>query len=97
MIIFDPPLEISMDKLCADLSKDGYVLASLSRDGELLIDVIASHQVEKPAGFTRHVRRWRRERWQAQPVGTGCDNTYWGDLPGGYEFCSGSSEISLLP
>jgi hypothetical protein len=31
------------------------------------------------------------ERWIARVEGCGVGNSYWGDLPGGYEFCGGAS------
>lgn len=63
---------VNQELLRADLAKDGYSLRHLRNDGEL--------QIEDESGIV--------EIWQARVEGCGCNNTIWGDLPGGYEFCS---------
>lgn len=59
-----------------DLAKEGYALASLDSDGELIIRTAPGHF----------------ERYQGRPEGSGTNNEYWGDLPGGYEFCGSFDE-----
>jgi len=67
---------IDVPALQADLAKDNFKLVLVSPCGELVIEDLSA------PGYV-----YRREVWQARNEGEGCNNTYWGDLPGGYEFC----------
>ncbi len=69
--------EINVLQLGAELSEDGCKLIAISGHGELVIDDLAHGNDYE----------YRREVWQAMPEGSGATNTYWGDYPGGYEFC----------
>jgi len=73
----DQTYTINQAQLAAELLEDNCALQAISATGELVIDDLSlgDHHAD------------RREVWQAMPVGAGANNTYWGDLPGGYEFC----------
>ncbi len=76
----DESHEIDVSELEADLKADGYTLKTISHAGEIVIDDITGEGYISGAAPRRAV-------WQAISAGSGADNTYWGNHPGGYEFC----------
>lgn len=52
----------------------------LATDGLMFLDIDEFGALHVLTGDTIEV-------WQARPEGSGANNTYWGDLIGGYEFC----------
>ena len=56
--------------------------ADLALDGLVFVDLnLDGELIIEDNGAT--------ELWIARIEGAGVGNTYWGDLPGGYEFCGG--------
>ena len=56
--------------------------ADLSADGLQFVELSLDGELKIQDGD-------KIELWLARPEGCGASNTHWGNLPGGYEFCSG--------
>lgn len=69
---FNDGESVNLSQLARDLESAGLRYLDLSSDRELFVLNLATGRVEM---------------WAAREIGCGCDNTFWGDLAGGYEFC----------